>query len=103
MDDAGIFKAVDRIRHIKYWEDRRKHLDEEMRTVGQENLHGIREDIDLYESIRNTIAKILDVLRDMNTMTEHSHRENGFAQLYDSLESALELAAPAQINPTPRT
>jgi internalin A len=91
MADAGIFDAVERVRHIKYWENKRDELDEAMRSVGQENLHGIREELDLYETIRNTIAGILDVLGDMNTLTEQNLRADGFEHLYRSLEAALDL------------
>jgi internalin A len=90
MADAGIFDAVERVGHVRYWENKRDELDEVMRSVGQENLHGIREELDLYEAIRNTIAGILDVLGDMNTLTEQNHRANGFGHLYRSLEAALD-------------
>ena len=66
LPDAGIFKALDRLAYIEYWEQQKTGLDQAMRRVGQENLHGIRDDLDLYERIRNTMAGILDVLRDMN-------------------------------------
>jgi hypothetical protein len=46
MADAGIFDAVERVGHLKYWEHKRDELDEVMRSVGQENLHGIREELD---------------------------------------------------------
>lgn len=90
MADAGIFDSVKLVGYIKYWEDKRDELEKAMLTVGQEHLKGIREDLDLYETIRNTIAEILDVLRDMNTLTEQKHRADGFEDLYSSLASALD-------------
>ena len=33
------------------------------------NLQGFREEIDLYTEIRNTIAELTDLLKDMNTLT----------------------------------
>ncbi|MCO8272931.1 hypothetical protein M1L60_20250 [Actinoplanes sp. TRM 88003] len=65
--DAGIYKPLDRLAHVEYWERQKSDLDQAMRRVGQENLHGLRDDLDLYEKIRNTMAGLLDVLRDMNT------------------------------------
>ncbi|UOY02817.1 hypothetical protein MVA48_05510 [Blastococcus sp. PRF04-17] len=91
MPDAGIFDPLELVRHVKHWETRQKELDEAMRTVGQENLQGIREDLDLYETIRNTIAGILNVLREMNTLTVAAHQADGFERLYRSLEKALDL------------
>jgi hypothetical protein len=53
-------------------------------------LHGIREDLDLYETIRNTVASIMHLLRDMNTLTPEIHHRSGFEQLYDALASILD-------------
>ncbi len=57
-------------------------LDQKMRQVGQEYLQGIREELDLYEKIRNTIAGIMDVLADMNTLTPETRKGADFDQLY---------------------
>ena len=89
MRDARIFDAIDRIGYIKYWEDKQTELDRAMRQIGQENLQGIREELDLYETIRNTIARIIDVLADMNTLTPEIHRDTDFGQLYTDLAVAL--------------
>lgn len=89
MQDAAIFKAVSRIGYVKYWEDQRRELDQAMRQVGQEYLQGIREELDLYEKIRNMVAGIMDVLADMNTLTPEVHRDTDFEQLYAQLAAAL--------------
>jgi hypothetical protein len=89
MRDAAIFDPVSRIGYIKYWEDQRAALDQAMRQVGQENLHGIREELDLYEKIRNTIAEIIKMLADMNTLTPEIHKDTDFEQLYAQLAAAL--------------
>jgi internalin A len=89
MSDAEIFDPVKRLGYVKYWEGKRSELDEAMREVGQENLHGIREELDLYETIRNTIAGLMQVLGDMNTLTPDIHRDTDFADLYQSLQAAL--------------
>lgn len=89
MADAAIFDPISRIGYVKYWEGQRIELDKAMRQVGQEYLRGIREDLDLYEKIRNTIAGIMDVLADMNTLTPEIHRGADFEQLYSQLAAAL--------------
>jgi C-terminal of Roc, COR, domain/Ras of Complex, Roc, domain of DAPkinase/TIR domain/Leucine rich repeat len=91
MEDAGIFNAITRVRYIKYWEKKRAELDAEMKEVGQEHLEGIREELDLYEDIRNTIGKIMSVLGDMNTLTPEMHRGTDFEQLYTQLAAALQV------------
>ena len=89
LSDAAIFKARQRLGYIKYWETEIGELDTELTSVGPENLQGIREERDLYETIRNTIAGIVDVLADMNALTPDIHRDTDFAQLHQALDVAL--------------
>ncbi|MBL7260622.1 COR domain-containing protein [Paractinoplanes lichenicola] len=91
LSDAGIFQPVSRLKYIAYWERRKAELEEAMRAVGQENLHGFRESLDLYEEIRNTIAGILNVLGDMNTLTPEMHRDEDFERLHQALRERLDL------------
>jgi Leucine-rich repeat (LRR) protein len=91
MGDAGIFDPRTQLRYIKYWENKRAELDAEMKEVGQEHLEGIREELDLYEDIRNTISVIMNVLGDMNTLTPQTHRGTDFEQLYTQLAAALQV------------
>jgi hypothetical protein len=89
--DAGIFDAVTRLGYVKYWERKKAELDAAMREVGQEHLEGVREELDLYEDIRNTISRIMNVLGDMNTLTPQTHRGADFEQLYSQLAAALQV------------
>ncbi len=85
MQDAAIFDSISRLGYIKYWEDKQAELNQAMRQVGQEYLKGIRDDIDLYAMIRITIAEIMNVLANMNTLTPDIHRDANFDQLYTQL------------------
>ena len=91
MADAGIFDPVARLGYVKYWERKKAELDAAMKEVGQEHLEGVREELDLYEDIRNTIARIMSVLGDMNTLTPDMHRGTEFEQLYNQLAAALQV------------
>jgi internalin A len=89
MPDAAIFDPETRLEYIGYWEDKRAALDRKMRKVGQEYLQGIREDLDLYAKIRSTIAGIMKMLADMNTLTPEIHKGTDFEQLYTQLAAAV--------------
>jgi internalin A len=65
---AEIYDPVGRIGYIKYWEAKIAELEQAMGGVSPQFLDGVRKDLDLYAKIRNTIAGITDVLRDMNTV-----------------------------------
>jgi hypothetical protein len=74
MPDAKIYSAADRLRYVKFWEEKKNELDAEMKQVAGENLHGIREELDLFAKIRSTIAAITDILGDMNALSLEQHR-----------------------------
>jgi hypothetical protein len=81
LPDAQIYKPTQRIRYIKHWEQEIAELDEAMKSVGSANLQGFRESIDQYTRIRNTIAELVDILKDMNTLTADLHSDSEFSEL----------------------
>jgi internalin A len=85
LPDANITDPRVRIGYIRFWEQMRDDLARDMSTVKPEYLHGIREDLDRYEKIRNTIDGITDVLADMNTLTPEAHRDSVFDQIYAAI------------------
>jgi hypothetical protein len=53
-------------------------------------MDGFREDIDLYAEIRALLPRLMDVLRDMNTLTPDLHRQSDFSEIYDAVMAKLE-------------
>jgi len=91
LADANIYEPVKRIEYIKYWEEKRTELAEAVKKVGQTNLQNIREDMDLYDRIRDVILGLTSILKDMNTLTPDMHRDSDFSELYVAIEKRLEL------------
>jgi internalin A len=89
LEDAQIFDVKSRLGYIRYWEGKITELNEEMKAVGQDNLQGIREEIDLYVQIRATMAKLMDILAGMNTLSPEAHRRAGFAAFFDKIQAKL--------------
>jgi hypothetical protein len=90
LEDADIYKAVNRLQYVKYWESRIAELDAAMKDVGSADLQGIRDDIDLYTRIRAAIAGLTDTIKDMNTLTPEMHRGTHFEALYQAIEATIE-------------
>ena len=86
---AKIYDSTDRIKYVKHWEQQKQKLDAEMKSVDSAYLQGFREDIDLYTDIRNTIAELTSILKDMNALTPELHRKFGFAKLIEAVERKL--------------
>ncbi|NEU80077.1 COR domain-containing protein [Nostoc sp. UIC 10630] len=90
LADAQIYKPVARLKYIKHWEDEIKELDEGMREVGAANLQGFREEIDQYTEIRNAIAELTNLLKDMNTLTPDIHSKSDFEELLNAIAQRLD-------------
>jgi len=93
LADANIYDPIKRIEYVKYWEVKRAELADAMRTLDPANLQGIRDDMDLYDRIRDEISGLTSTLKDMNTLTPDMHRDADFAQLYEALMQRTQAAS----------
>lgn len=98
LTDADIYDPVKRLEYVKHWETKRSELAEAMRSVDPANLHGIREDIDMYDRIRDKVSGLTSILKDMNTLTPEMHRESNFSHLYDAIEKRIKESLPGVQN-----
>ncbi|KOP28009.1 hypothetical protein AMR41_01945 [Hapalosiphon sp. MRB220] len=89
LEDAKIYQAIERIKYVRYWEDKKKELDAAMKKVSGDNLHGFREELDLYNEIRNTFAELTNLLKDMNALTSDIHIQSNFDTLLKAIEDRL--------------
>jgi hypothetical protein len=89
LADADIYDPVKRLEYVKHWEIKRAELADAMKTVDPANLQGIREDMDLYDRIRDKISALASILKDMNTLTPEVHQDLNFSVLYDAIEKRM--------------
>lgn len=89
LNDADIYDPIKRIGYVKYWETKRAELAEAIKTLDPANLQGIREDMDLYDHIRDKISGLASNLKDMNALTPAMHQEASFSHLYDAIEKRI--------------
>ena len=67
LSDANIYDPVKRIEYVKHWETKRAELAKAMKKLDPANLQGIRDDMDLYDRIRDRISGITSILKRMPT------------------------------------
>lgn len=94
LPDANIYNPVHRIRYIKHWEEKRAELAEAIKQLDPANLQGIREEMDLYDRIRDKVSGLTSILKDMNTLTPEMHSESGFSELVDAIHKRIRDGVP---------
>ncbi|NJC95937.1 MAG: hypothetical protein C3F07_08880 [Anaerolineales bacterium] len=90
LEDADIYDPVNRIEYIKHWEEKINTLDKAMKSIGSANQQGLRDEIDSYDEIRDNIADLTFMLKDMNTLTKEMHEDGGFTSLISAIKERLE-------------
>jgi len=102
LSDANIYDPLKRIEYVRFWEMKRAELAEAIKTLDPANLQGIRDDMDLYDRIRDKISTLTSVLKDMNTLTPEIHQDSQFSYLYDAIEKRLKESSTAtEVSPRP--
>jgi hypothetical protein len=89
LGDANIYDPLKRIEYVRYWELKRSELAEAIKTLDPANLQGIRDDMDLYDRIRDKISTLTSTLKDMNTLTPEMHQDSRFNYLYEAIEKRI--------------
>jgi formylglycine-generating enzyme required for sulfatase activity len=89
LSNAEIYDPVKRLEYVKHWEIKRGELAQAMREVDPANLQGIREDMDLYDRIRDRVSGLTSILKDMNTLTPDLHRDSDFSEIYAGIERRM--------------
>ncbi|MFI7601557.1 COR domain-containing protein [Actinoplanes sp. NPDC049681] len=86
LPDANLFDPLAQVSYVRFWERKAADLNQAMLTVRQNDLQGIREDLDLYQRIRTVVAGILDLLADMVALAPDHRGVVDFDQLIRALE-----------------
>ena len=105
LQDADIYKAVNRIQYFKHWENQITELNERIKTLDNvANIQGITSDINLYDEIRSHMDRLIDILHDMNNLTPDMHENANFSQLIGALEKKIpEPPIPEDATKKPRS
>ncbi len=85
MEDAKISRAAGRLDYVHYWEKEIDNLENKMKQGNLTHLQGIYEDLNLYDEIRRNISRITNILKDINSLTIHRHKESGYEELYQAI------------------
>lgn len=90
LQDAHIYQAQDRVKYIKYWDEKIDKLNRALKSVEINiKVDSIQAELVLFTSIRASIDRLTKILSDMNALTPAMHKQSGYALLIRAIERAL--------------
>jgi len=90
LDDAKIFDPLPRLQYLKHWQDKKKELDEAIKEFGTDAITVIGDDYKTYKKIFDNFGEVINILKDINSLTPQMHKDSNFEQLIEKLASQLQ-------------
>jgi len=92
MPDAKIYDEIERIDYLNYWDLKVEELKAKIKTiVNPVGTVAVIEKINQYNDIRRIIDEIMDMLRNMNTLTPQMHTDSGYNILISEIDKLFAL------------
>ncbi len=96
LDEVKISSSVDRLDFVKFWENQLIELQNKVKELNSLSyIEGITDDLNLYAEIRNNIARLTGILRDINTLNITLHQESDYHDLIRAIRNRIN-EEPAQ-------
>ena len=90
LDEVRISSSADRLEFVKYWETQLLDLQNKVRELNSLSyIEGITDDLNLYSEIRNNIARLTGILRDINTLNIKLHQEADYNDLVQAIKKRI--------------
>lgn len=87
-----LYKPVERIQFVKHWIAEAKQLEQELNGLEDcKHTLELRRSLEDYADFHRLIDKLMNVLADMNSLTEDVHRDTDFAALLDRIKGNAEV------------
>ncbi len=89
-DAVGLYKAVNRLEYIAYWELQITQLEKAIRSLNSSaNLQEAHEELNLYTEIRSLLERLVAVLKDMNTLSLDIHNDTDFEAILNAVSEKV--------------
>jgi hypothetical protein len=87
LADAKIYNEIDRIDYLNFWDDKIQQLKDKIKTIKNPvGIGQVVEKVNQYDDIRRVNDELMDMLRNMNTLTPDMHKSSQFTELLHAVE-----------------
>ena len=88
LEDAKIYNPEDEVDYLKYWEDKKDQLNEELKNIDLEHAATFADDLRMYDEITSVIPVLSKLLKDINTLNLQKLSANNFAEIKNAITTA---------------
>lgn len=89
LDDANVFDPLPRLQYLKHWQDKKKELDDAIMQFGTDAITIIGDDYKIYKKIFDNFGEVVNILKEINSLTPDMHRKDNFGILIDTVSDTL--------------
>lgn len=89
LGDANIFEPIPRLQYLKHWQDKKKELDDAIVQFGTDAITVIGDDYKTYKKIFDNFGEIINILKDINSLTPQMHKDSGFSDMISGVQKIL--------------
>ena len=92
LTDASIYRTIDRLQYIKYWDDKIEELNQGVKNVRViMDVDGVLNVLRKYTRIRASFDHLTDLLSNLNALTPETHEANNFSTIINAIEHSTML------------
>ncbi len=85
LGDANVFDPLPRLQYLKHWQDKKKELDDAIMQFGIDAITVIGDDYKIYKKIFDNFGEVVNILKEINSLTPEMHREDNFKTLINTV------------------
>ena len=89
LQDANIFDPIIRLSYFDYWKNKKNELDEAIKKSGNEAIAVIGDDYIAYKKIFDNFGEVVNILKDINSLTPQMHRDENFKSMIEGIEKIV--------------
>ena len=98
LGDAAIYEPIPRLRYLKFWQDKKQELDDAIKEFGTDAITVIGDDYKTYKRVFDNFGEVVNILKDINSLTPEMHREDNFKTLIDAVSKKVNEQVSTQAN-----
>lgn len=91
LKDANIFEAIPKLQYLEYWRSKKNELDDAIMKFGADAITVIGEDYKINKRIFDNYGEIVNILKDINSLTPDMHQADNFTTLIEAVEQLISI------------